>query len=248
MPTGQPRIEDKLARFGVPPSTVRPLNNGAAPELIEYLDLLEPRGDVDGEDLTPDAVAEVQGRPLLFFVDESSPAVDWMTLEPKYEELSRKLACRGDDVYLARIQPGQLLVEKVTLLNRQPNWRAYPTDGKESINFFSRLANGIDDADVPHRSVFDGMLKLLSDSADKLLSKLPSADVLSLIGRALFFRFLIDRSVVTSLDVGKISPAAQSLHDCFQDAESSRRTCEWLDRTFNGNFLPLRPKWLFPVL
>ncbi len=88
-------------------------------------------------------------------------------------------------------------------------------------------------------SVFQEMLRLLVHVADKLAGRLLRADVLSLLGRALFFRFLVDRAIVTLSDLPRLCPSASTFEDCFINAANSARTSDWLDRTFNGNFLPL---------
>ena len=61
----------ELQQYGIESTSVRTFGGSAAPELLDYLDLVEPRKP---EALRPNGVAESQGRPLLFFVDESGPA------------------------------------------------------------------------------------------------------------------------------------------------------------------------------
>ncbi len=58
-------------------------------------------------------------------------------------------------------------------------------------------------------------------------------------GRALFFRFLIDRHIVLPSERDDICPAAIDLKDTFSSAEKAAQTSAWLDETFNGDFLPL---------
>ena len=59
-------------------------------------------------------------------------------------------------------------------------------------------------------------------------------DAISLVGRALFTRFLGDRHLLTALNP---DPAAAA--ELFDDAERAITTSEWLDATFNGDFLPM---------
>ncbi len=81
---------------------------------------------------------------------------------------------------------------------------------------------------------------LAAGVADRLAAlKLKRADVLSLVGRALFFRFLRDRRVVQDHDVRRIAPQATSIRDCFINAGNAANTSAWLDKTFNGDLLPL---------
>src|SRR5262249_57083429 len=64
-------------------------------------------------------------------------------------------------------------------------------------------------------------------------------DVLSLLGRALFFRFLTDRQIITEDNIPHVAPGARTWHDCFDGPANAAATCRWLDDTFNGDFLPL---------
>jgi len=68
---------------------------------------------------------------------------------------------------------------------------------------------------------------------------LNALEVLSMAGRALFFRFLIDRRIVLENERDDICPAANELKDAFSTAEKAAQTSAWLDATFNGDFLPL---------
>ena len=64
-------------------------------------------------------------------------------------------------------------------------------------------------------------------------------EVLSVTGRALFFRFLHDRRIVMPKELHDICPSAENLKDVFSDAARAAATSCWLDETFNGDFLPL---------
>ncbi|MHB9027484.1 MAG: HsdM family class I SAM-dependent methyltransferase [Candidatus Latescibacterota bacterium] len=87
--------------------------------------------------------------------------------------------------------------------------------------------------------MFKEMRNLLNCGIDRISHQLGWKNVLSLVGRALFFRFLSDRDVVTEHDRKRIAPQASELLACFDNAENTYSTCQWLDRTFNGDFLPL---------
>ncbi|HYN20197.1 MAG TPA: N-6 DNA methylase, partial [Thermoanaerobaculia bacterium] len=58
-------------------------------------------------------------------------------------------------------------------------------------------------------------------------------------GRALFFRFLVDRRIVRDSELRDICPSADGLKDTFANAEKAAQTSAWLDETFNGDFLRL---------
>ncbi|MCX6901482.1 MAG: N-6 DNA methylase [Verrucomicrobia bacterium] len=217
----------------------------ASSGLLDYLDLFRRDDDSlpKADDLLPDGVAESQGRPLLFIVNESRLAQTPREQEQQLDTLRRKLACRGDRAYLARIRPGELAVVPVSLADRMPDWKLYTPGTPEALTFFSRLAHGhYDGKGEPKEAdyVFSAMFKLVWSVADRLATlKLKRADVLSLMGRALFFRFLRDRRVIQDGDVRRIAPKATSIRDCFVNAENAARTSAWLNKTFNGDLLPL---------
>ena len=235
----QMNLTAELRQYGIESRSVRTFGGSAAPELLDYLDLVEPRKP---EALRPHGVAESQGRPLLFFVDESSPALTVGEQDTKLKDLRRILACRGARSYLARVLPGQLKVVPVSLDDRLPDWTVYRAGTGDALTFFSRLALGqYDGPGEPATSdqVFKEMFDLLKEGADRLAHRIGRSDVLSLIGRALFFRFLQDRQVIAERNTKKIAPNATSLKACFDTAENASATCDWLDRTFNGDFLHL---------
>jgi hypothetical protein len=114
--------------------------------------------------------------------------------------------------------------------------------------FFQSLATGT--LDVPGRPkqadyVFDSIHKLLKAASEDLVGKegragpMRGLDVLSTTGRALFFRFLIDRGIVLPGELAQISPEAGELRDAFSSVENAAATSCWLDETFNGDLLPL---------
>lgn len=65
-------------------------------------------------------------------------------------------------------------------------------------------------------------------------------EVLALVGRALFTRFLIDRQILTATTAPRLW---QLIGDdgaaAFVTASHAAATCRWLDTTFNGEFMPL---------
>jgi len=236
-------LKAELRSYGVSSRNIRLFDGSASFEALDYLDLVEPRSsDPTGpEEMLPDGVAESQGQPLLFFVNESRLAQ--ASQEEQLGALRRKLACRGNRAYLARIRPGELCVVPVSLDEKTPEWKVYTPDTPEALTFFTRLAHGYYDGDGEPKEadyVFSAMFKLVWSVADRLAAlKVKRIDVLSLMGRALFFRFLRDRRVVQDSDVRRIAPKATSILDCFINAENAASTSAWLDKTFNGDLLPL---------
>lgn len=236
----------ELQNYGVSNRSVRLFDKGASPELLDYLDLAEPADDETKSELLPDGVAENQGRPLLFFVNESRLAHSTDTQRTESLNcLRRNLACRGERTYLAVVRPGSLEVVPVSLRADSPAWKIYESGTTKSLTFFSRLALGhIDGVEQPDDAefVFKEMLNLLNQGIDRIAHQIGWSDVLSLVGRALFFRFLCDRHIVKKTNLRSIAPHAGELNECFDNAQNAYDTCRWLDNTFNGDFLPLRDK------
>lgn len=231
--------------YGVSSHNFRELGGEPTSELLDYLDLLksDKPSQLESDSLQPDGVVESQGRPLLFIVNESRLALAPAEQAQQLKTLRRKLACRGDRAYLALIRPGELAVVPVSLDERTPEWTLYTPGTPEALTFFTRLAHGqYDGKGEPKEAdyIFSAMFKLVWSVADRLAAlNLKRTDVLSLIGRALFFRFLSDRHVVREIDCRKIAPHAASIVDCLANAKNAADTSAWLDKTFNGDLLPL---------
>ncbi|MFA5192131.1 MAG: N-6 DNA methylase [Verrucomicrobiia bacterium] len=95
--------------------------------------------------------------------------------------------------------------------------------------------------------IFREIFGLLTQTTNEFVpkegkSRLAPLEVLSMAGRALFFRFLIDRRIVLEDERDGsegICPAANDLKDAFSSPEKAAQTSAWLDATFNGDFLSL---------
>lgn len=211
------------------------------PRQLDYLDLMKPH-DVSGR-LKVDAVAEFQDRPLLYIVSGNQ----LQNFAPdKILDLQCLLANRGERAYLGILAPGELNVYPINL-----NRSILAKTGKKTIKqatpeaplFFQSVVNGVfalggqpESADY----VFDTIHELMARSSEWLIKAgLDPLDVLSFLGRALFFRFLWDRKIVQPNELVSICPEAKSRSDCFGNVSNSVAICRWLDETFNGDLLPL---------
>lgn len=229
-----------LADYGVPETGTLAFDAAPTPDQQDFLTLRELRA-ADG--LTPDGVATSQGRPVLYFVDETRVGPVGPPRPDTHAEIVRRLACRGERAYLASVRPGELYVRPVWADTPEAAaWHAYAPGTAAGRSLFSRLVLGEvewDDfrqADVLHARLF----KLLDAAATNLAEQgVDRGNVLSLVGRALFFRFLRDRRVVRPDDAAAICPAAGGWERCFGSPAAAAQTCGWMDATFNGNFLPL---------
>lgn len=242
-------LRDKLLGYGVAKESIRLFGQeNPKPELQEYLTLNSLRRK---NHPSPDGVAEHQGRPVLYFVNEQrltrgagkSKSSLFDDDAAELPAIFRQLACRGERCYLARVQFGKLLVSPVTLSDQQPDWQEYTPETIEGRSLFTRLAYGVTEGEdfAAGDAVFDRLFTLLKHVANKIAkNEQLRPDTLSLVGRALFFRFLRDRGVLNNYSVQNISPKASDWTDCFRDPLNSAATCKWLDKTFNGDFLALR--------
>ncbi len=237
-------LSTELQKYGVPDGSIKSLRE-PLPETLDYLDLIEPRG---GLELSPDYVVESQGRPLLFVVNAGRLSQSPQESEKQIQSLRHAVACRGQRAYVARLSPGQLSIVSVALKEKGLPWKEYTAGSEKALSFFPRLARGHYDGKKEAASgtlVFDQMFKLLNQAAKELVEcDLDRRDVLSLVGRALFLRFLRDRKIVNENDAHRIALQTQKLDDCFSNPENAAQTCQWLDDTFNGDFLPLTGRGL----
>lgn len=209
---------------------------------LNYLDLtgsqLKPR-------LLPHAVAEFQGRPLLYLLDDLKRELEASSADHRVHDLGQLLANRSEHAVLGVVRPGELTLYPVNLdravLHDAPSI-TISGDAPDAPYFFQSLASGSFALyGQPHAPdyVFDEIHRLLASADEDLAATMRPLDILSVTGRALFFRFLHDRRIVLPQELGEICQPANDLKDVFSDAERAAATSCWLDETFNGDFLPL---------
>lgn len=205
------------------------------PDLLPYATLLTAR-EGGNEDLQAiGAVYEWQNTPLIFLVADDRLQDDHQRLH----RIRRLIAMRGDAPYLGVVRPGRLDVYHVGLDSCSPE-QAQVTVGipeGQEIATFAHLANARPGLPTGQRQwISQVVLKLLSSSIDTLKENcsVGDDDAISLVGRALFTRFLGDRHLLGPLGVD-----AHGAAELFDDIRRAEATSEWLDSTFNGDFLPM---------
>jgi hypothetical protein len=216
------------------------------PEQLNYLDLL-PKQSNHTPILT--AVAEHQGAALLYLVDACGDA---RSDAASLAEVRKQLANRSDPAWLGVLRPGSLEIFPIGFHEADDAQPVKVIEERSATAplFFQSLVHGtfeenhrLRGTDYVFRKIFD----LLTQTTNEFVppdgtGKIDALEVLSMAGRALFFRFLIDRRIVLPDELhGRegICRAATELKNAFSSAEKSAQTSAWLDETFNGDFLPL---------
>lgn len=223
-------IRASLTEFGADPSALYLLDD-ERPELLPYSTLMTARRNRRTALAKVEAVYEWQGAPLVFLIDEDSLEDD-----DQLPRIRRLLAMRGDAPYLGVVAPGSLRVyrlalDRKSLQQAQVHWEEEVGARRAA---FARLSNLRPQAAITHQGwISNVVLSLWNGSMTRLINlNVSHEDAISLVGRALFTRFLADRSLLPE----SMSATAASLFDTRNDAEE---TSDWLDATFNGDLLPL---------
>jgi hypothetical protein len=216
-----------LEAFGAPAESVLLLDEAhLAPRHLPYLDLIRVRSGnrIDG-------VVELDKHSVLYAV-EGSP-------DPQViPSLHRAVAYRADTPFLVFVEPGRLTL--YDLGKRSPQRLRTVDAADHDAPFF--VANIGLHPDVVSRRKYsaDRLLQLLRSTTESIRTNgLSADDALSLSGRALFLRFLVDRNIVTQADLKDVCREATDYRECFQTVANVQTTSEWLDETFNGDLMPL---------
>jgi hypothetical protein len=234
-------IVASLKEFGADPAALH-LFDEDGPELLPYATLVTARRNSNTVLDVVQAVYEWQGSPLIFLVDADS-----LDDDNHLHRIRRLLAMRGDAPYLGVISPGRLDVYRIALDKKSlPQARVELNHGKDSrIATLAQLGNIRPQATISQRDwISNVVLSLLTGSINKLIAMrgVSDEDAISLVGRALFTRFLADRSLLprSMSDAGAVA-------SLFDNRKAAETTSKWLDTTFNGDLLPLSAN-IFNVL
>lgn len=228
-------MTDWLARlepFGADRHALHSLDANS-PELLPYATLTSARRDSNSILGMVGAVYEWQDAPLIFLVD-----ADLIDGNEQIHQLRRLLAMRGDAPYLGVVAPGRLDVYAIALDHKTATQARIAVDmsTEAAKDLFPHLANRRPNAPRTKQGwISNVVLNLLTEAIDHLIGlELEHGDAISLVGRALFARFLGDRGLLPANLASPETAAAM-----FNNAKNARTTCTWLDETFNGDLLPL---------
>ncbi len=240
----------ELTSVGANSTSIRWLEE-PSPDVIDYLDLVQPpEGSLR---LKPACVVEHENQPLVYVVDISSLTAPADRQQRDAIDLLKILALRGESGYLALSKPGQLTVYPLLLAQALPQPLHADTGTGRYATLIPDLASGalpgpLEAITAEQRkaralgvATHELLFQLLTKVAHELslcpsLSASPD-DILALVGRALFARFLIDRRILTTSSIPTLKG---ELEDCFSTEQNAAATCAWMDDRFNGDLLPLR--------
>jgi hypothetical protein len=174
-------------------------------------------------------VVESQGQPRAYvFVahdDTNVGVAQWV----------RRVAFRGDADWVGILRPGRLDVIRAAL------------DGSDAPRLVQNLPKGtLLFPSLVHAPPTGNAIRVRARLLELLRRSIAQAkplgvdpqNALSLVGRALFWRFLIDRGLLEGLDRNDVCPTANSWEACLSTKTNALKTFAWLDDTFNGGLLP----------
>ncbi|EFO33314.1 putative type I restriction-modification system methyltransferase subunit [Roseibium sp. TrichSKD4] len=226
-------IAQNLGEFGMDPLSLKLFEDGQ-PDLLPYATILNAQKAGDETLGLIGAVYEWQEAPLVFLVDG-----DQVTDNEQLHKIRRLLAMRGDAPYLGVLFPGRLDVYHIGLDNKKLSQARvkFQNENQEKVTYIAQLGNDRPNAAISQKNwISNVVLKLLTDSISKLIKQfqVPDEDAISLVGRALFTRFLADRNLLPEHMM-----SFEYAGDLFDSREKAEATSRWLDETFNGDLLPL---------
>lgn len=217
-----------LELYGAEASFIRFFDEDG-PDLLPYATLISARNTGDEDFLALRAVYEWQSTPLIFLISGED-----IRDESHFKRIRRCVALRGDAPYLGVVQAGQISFHHVSLDAKGSSaTRFQPPALSEAGSTFVHIANNRPGASTQRKWISHVVLKLLKETIGELARNnvIPQNDVISLAGRALFIRFLGDRNLIPT-DFGPVG-------QIFDNLDSIANINDWLDETFNGDFLPL---------
>lgn len=222
-----------------------------SPSTLNYLDLIPSA--THKAIVLPNGVIESNEQPVLYFIDSMGLASGEAQSQNQINAARKVLACRGENSLLGVVSFGQITlypcvfgdVEGVTVDVMQGKTLIRDlTVGALDNNISKELYGGprLRKAEKEKRETVRTLLfKLLNRVSDELFSsKLLANDheaVLALTGRALFTRFLLDRNIINPNTFPEVFDGDS--RNSFRTPGMAAQVNHWLDKTFNGELLPL---------
>ncbi|WP_240231587.1 HsdM family class I SAM-dependent methyltransferase [Devosia lacusdianchii] len=224
-------FEETLLSHGGDPGAVLYFD-GSGPDALPYITLVSARSEADSELSAVVGVYEWNHRPLMFLADGEALDKDGI------QRVRRILAMRGDAQYLGLFSRGRLSIFPISLDEREAGQLALEVgNASDRLITIPHLINERPGVASSRGWISDVILRLLIGSLDVLIGEgVSDEDAISLVGRALFVRFLADRDLISSKTIPNYDGP---VGEAFDEGPSAIAASKWLDDTFNGDFLPL---------
>ena len=230
---------DTLRAYGARKEDIILLDGNHKPSILPYLDLVERRFRRSAP--MPDAIIQVQRQPLLYLYSEAQFASAQQTHE-RLPQIKKLIAMRGDASLLGILRHGVLELHSTALGPTSKNQTyTIKADDSNAGWLIPRLAQGNSPVPFAEKFIETELFRLLEQSSKDLHDTgLSVAEIVSLTGRAVFLRFLLDRDILPRNHVAPfLLQENQSPNEAFANPSNSAATCRWLDKTFNGDLFPL---------
>lgn len=212
-------------------------------ENFEYADLLNTRGKQK-----VGAVVEKDGSPLVYLTastgnTDAGAALARMLGNRAETAILLDVQLHESGVLAAEAWPCRLDAETPIQLNLGEFADARSVLGDLQEGLWSTADNAYQEQEL--RDLLVGSVDVISQSflnatGAKSRDSDRGHEVLALVGRALFTRFLLDRYILTEATAPTlfklIGPDGEY---AFATPAYAAATCTWLDKTFNGDFMPL---------
>ncbi|MBK7014462.1 MAG: N-6 DNA methylase [Sulfuritalea sp.] len=209
------------------------------PRVLSYLDLR-----ASSPHWRLPTVVESNGRPCVHVFDARNGVT-----QDQIGHWCWRVALRGDGAWIGILEPRALRVFRADVSKNtiDPVEVAAVSRGEWALpQFLSDVSAGQND--IARRRY---LTKLLDSSARAATALgLSQLDALSLVGRGLFWRFLVDRNLLAGIAPREVSDTAETWEQCLDNKARALRTFNWLDKTFNGGLLPFEanPKTFDPTV
>lgn len=238
-------LKDFFSSNGVSENTYVLLDQPASPANMRYGDLLHCNSKTNTT--LPDAVIESSGLPIIYVLRADSLGRNSTITD--LSDILRTLGCRADARFLAVIYPGVVSIYPVGIQSGMPAAvMSFPSGSAYQLREFLGGGNWgeLDTRKSSTNQIWldQFLLRLLNASASALresVSKeiLDNESIISLIGRALFLRFLADREIINDADAEVVATGARSVEELYSTPKKAAATFQWLDTIFNGDLLHL---------
>lgn len=220
-------LTEELRAYGALPSQLVDVSRDDQPRVLSYLDLR-----AESRCWQAPVVVENAGRPCVHVFDGRHGVTEDATTHWCW-----RIALRGDGAWIGVVEPGRLRVFRadVTRDEVRPVEVELAKRGEWALpRFLTDVTAGQDD--VARRKYLTRLLDRSARDATGL--GLSQTDALSLVGRGLFWRFLVDRKLLAGLEPRDVCGTARTWEQCLDSKSRALRTFQWLDDTFNGGLLP----------